>query len=434
MGCKIRRMPDFLLKKWADWEMLVYMSIRMKDWGMLQAPSAGVRIPVQGISGWGEAAQAAGSGISAAIAGGMALADKVQQVNTVGELAEFSGHLRRIGAEVQEELGAQDVQDWEYSWQQLCAPRFYAAVEELSPAAREQGRILAAEYSRRMSVQAWKERQLDKVKRARERWQQRVEEAVEAGDASAAERWLQSGAGVFVPLEQVSAQGNILRSRACAAGWRAALAGNPRQAMADYAGARSEALPQEREDARELQQHVEQLRQQERAVFARQLASYVKDGIPYGHRELEQAVQAGLLNRSQMLTALAQEKEWQPEERCNWFFRVDEVGETSGEQDDLRMQIVTAALPDAARRELLARLELAIRVAPGDRRALSRSLQRAYGTGSLGCPGDTEALERLAELQQSGLELLAQQGAEPAAQWLQQVSNSGNNWICFNNK
>lgn len=406
----------------------------MKDWGMLQAPSASTRIPVQGLSGWGDAAEAAGSGISAAIAGGLALAEKVRQVKTAGELAEFSGRLHRIGAEVQAELGTQDVQDWEYCWQQMGAPRFAAAVEELSPAAREQGRSLAAEFSRRMSVQAWKERELDKLKRARERWQQRVDEAVEAGDAAAAEHWLQEGAGVFVPQEQVQTHGNALRSRACAAGWRAALAENPRKALADYSAAPAEALPQESAAALALQEEVERCRDRERAGLAQHLAASVMEGESLQQQELEQAVQAGLISPQQLQSALAQPGYLPPGELCNWFARVDEVGESGREQDELRLQIATEALPVDARRKLLSRLELAARVAPGDRRSLSHSLQRLYGVGALGCPGDTEALERLAELQQQGLELLNHDGADSAARWLLQVADSGNNWICYNDK
>jgi len=410
------------------------MSIRMKDWGMLQPPSASPRIPVQGLSGWGDAAEAAGSGISAAIAGGLALAEKVRQVKTAGELAEFSGRLRRIGAEVQAELGTLDVQDWEYSWQQTGAPRFAAAVEELSPAAREQGRSLAAEFSRRMSVQAWKEWELDKLKRARERWQKRVDEAVEAGDADAAEHWLQAGAGVFVPQEQVQTHGNSLRSRACAAGWRTALDANPRKALADYAAAPAEALPQESEAARALREEVEHCRDRERAGLAQQLAASVMAGAPLQQQELTQAVRAGLISRQQLQSALSQPGDLPPGELCNWLARVDEVGETCREQDELRLQIATESLPVEVRRKLLSRLELAARVAPADRRSLSHSLQRLYGAGALGCPGDAEALERLAELQQQGLELLNHDGADSAARWLLHVADSGNNWICHNDK
>ena len=66
-----------------------------------------------------------------------------------------------------------------------------------------------------------------------------------------------------------------------------------------------------------------------------------------------------------------------------------------------------------------------------DRRTLSRGLWQLYSTGCLGCPGDSMALQRLAELQQTGLPVLAQEGSESAARWLEHVRGGGDRWVCF---
>ena len=70
--------------------MLGAMAIRMKEWGMLRAPSSSVHLPVQGVMGWGEAAQSLGSGIAKALLGSAELVQEKEQVTATGDLADFS--------------------------------------------------------------------------------------------------------------------------------------------------------------------------------------------------------------------------------------------------------------------------------------------------------------------------------------------------------
>ncbi len=402
----------------------------MKEWGMLHAPSPGIQLPVQGVLGWDSAVRELGSGISSVLAGSAASVAEREQVNSVGKLAEFSGRLQEIGAETGAELAEREVQDWDYSWQQLSAPRLAEAVEELPPAAREAGRMLAAAYSHRASVQALRNREVARLQQARSGWQQRVEAAVQAGDSAAAEAWLQSGAGIFVPEGEVEQQRAQVRSRACASGWMSALAAAPLQALADYAAAEPEALPQG-EAAALLQEEVERSRRSARASYAARLAARVLAGREPEAAEHQAALRAGLLSEAQAAAAGAEPKTLSRGERCVWFRRVDESAADEAALPQLQLDIATAPIPLSERRELLERLELALQVDAADRRTFSRSLWHMYESGQFGCPGDSAALERLSELQRSGLPILARSGSEAVARWLEQIRSGANRWVCF---
>ena len=407
------------------------MAIRMKEWGMLSAPGAGVHIPVQGVMGWDSAARSLGSGIASFIEGSTALAQEKEQVAATGDLADFSRRLYRIGEETRAELSERDIKDWNYSWQQASAPRFAEAVEALPPAAREAGRELAAAFSRRASVQALRDREVARLGQARNHWQQRLEAAVQAGDADGAEAWLQSGAGVFVPEQDVESTRQQVRSRACVARWRSAMAQQPMQALADYAAAAPDALPGVEADARSLRDEVERCRGTARATLARDLMSAVKAETPYDAASLQQAQHAGLLTVQQLANASADPQPVPPHARCAWMQRVDECPDAPAARTNLVLDIATAPMPVAERRQLLERLEMSATVNLADRQTLSRCLRQLYDSGALGCPGDAVALQRLADLQTAGLPLLAREGAEAAARWAEQLRSHAGQWVCF---
>ncbi|MBQ2380800.1 MAG: hypothetical protein II295_10485 [Akkermansia sp.] len=409
------------------------MAIRMKEWGMLSAPGAGVHIPVQGVMGWDSAARSLGSGIASFIEGSTAWAQEKEQVTATGDLADFSRRLQHIGEEIRSELSERDIEDWDYSWQQASAPRLAEAVAELPPAAREAGRELAAAYSRRASVQALRDREVARLGQARTRWQQRVDAAVQAGDADGAEAWLQSGAGVFVPEQEVESTRQQVRSRASVARWRSALAQQPLQALADYDAAAEQSLPAVEDDARTLRNEVERCRSIARSTLAGELMSAVKADTSYEAATLQQAQQAGLLTAEQVASATAEPRRLQPHARCTWMQRVDECPADSSARTNLVLDIATAALPMEERRQLLERLEMAATVAPSDRLALSRCLRQLYDSGALGCPGDAVALQRLADLQLAGLPILAREGSEAAARWAEQQRSNAGQWVCFEN-
>lgn len=411
--------------------MLECMAIHMKEWGMLRAPSPAVHIPVQGVTGWGEVAESVGRGASALILGSSALAKEKEQVETTGDLAEFSRRLHAIGDETRAQLAERDVQDWDYAWQEVSAPRFAEAVAELPPAAREAGREFAEYYSRRAAVEALRDRELQQLGKARNHWQQRVDAAVQAGDAEQAEHWLQSAAGVFVPQSELEEERTRVRSRACVAGWRASLAERPLQALADWAVASPESLPQEQSAKQKLQAEVELTRQTVRAQLGQELAQLSDQQQPYDDRVLEQAASAGIISRAQLANAQSKAQELTTGELCCWQRRVDEVADDEAARLDLQLDILTAPMLPQERTALMARLNAGAAVPPGDRQALSYTLWDYYSAGYFGCPGDEAALRRLAQLQQAGSAKLAEDGREAAFRWLEGEQGGKERWVCF---
>ena len=410
------------------------MAIRMKEWGMLRAPSSSVHLPVQGVMGWGEAAQSLGSGIAKALLGSAELVQEKEQVTATGDLADFSRRLHDISDETRSQLDGQDVRDWEYSWQQVSAPLFAEAVAELPPAAREAGRELAEAYSRRASVRALRDREISRLDKARSSWQQRVDAAVQSGDAAAAESWLQSGAGVFVPQDELETRRAQVRSRACATTWRNRLAQQPFVALAELADAPVEDLPGDSQDELYLRADIRRTRRVARGTLVSRLTERVEDEEPYDVEELELACRAGVISSGQLESARRSPRPLGAAERCTWLRRIDESDSDPAQLTELRLDILTAPIPMRERKFLLRRVELSAGVTAEDRFTLSRSLWKLYEAGSFGCPGDEQALLRLAELQQAGLPVLAGEGSEAAARWIEHVRGGGERWVCFSSQ
>ena len=314
---------------------------------MLSAPSPSVHIPVQGVMGWGEVARSLGSGISSVILGSAALVKEKEQVTATGDLADFSRKLHDISDETRARLAGREISDWDYAWQQESSPRFAEAVAELPPAARQAGREFAESYSRRASIQALRDREIEQLGQARSNWQQRVESAVQAGDAEQAERWLQSGAGVFVPQAELEKQSRAVRSRACAVNWRAALADRPVQALADWAAAAPGARPQDPAELQYLAAEVESARRESAAALATRLTEQVNARLPYDDVELEQATAAGLISKAQLADARRKPRALKTAELCTWLRRVDELGDDPTERISTKLSILTAPMRNA---------------------------------------------------------------------------------------
>ena len=411
--------------------MLECMAIHMKEWGMLRAPSPAVHIPVQGVTGWGEVAESVGRGVSTLLLGGAALAKEKEQVRATGDLAEFSRRLHAIGDETRAQLAERDVQDWDYAWQEVSAPRFAEAVAELPPATREAGSEFAEYYSRRAALEALRDRELQQLGKARNHWQQRVDAAVQAGDAEQAEHWLQSAAGVFVPQSELESECTRVRSRACSANWRTALAERPLQALADWAVASPESLPQDSAEKQQLQAEIELARKAARAQLGQEMAQLSANQQPYDVDVLEQSERAGLISRAQLINAQSKPQPLETRELCCWQRRVDEVADDEAARMDLQLDILTAPMPLLERSALVARLNAGAGVPQGDRQAFSYTLWDYYSTGHLGSPGDDAALQRLAQLQQVGSAILADEGREAAFRWLESEQGSKERWVCF---
>lgn len=412
----------------------VAMAIRMKEWGMMRVPGAAAHVPLQGLMGWDDAARNVGAGISSVLLGSVELAREKERVEEAGELAAFSERLRAIGEETREELAQRDVQDWNYAWQEASGPRLAEAVEELPLASRQAGRELAEAYNARASLQALRDRELEKISRSREQWQQRVEAAVDAGDEEQARHWLQQGAGVFVPEGKLGQEEQGVADKARAAQWRQSLSRSPLQALGDFDEAGTDSLPADAGVARRLQEEVRKVRRSQKQQLAVALADCVQQECPFDEAELQQAHRARVLSDAQFRQAQAAPAPLAVADLCRWQQRIDECSDDAGEQADLKLDIATAPLPVEERRRLLSRVEMAAGVGRGDRQTLSRQLWQLYQQGNLGCPGDALALQRLADLQRNGLPVLAGQGTEAAAHWVDAVRRNTGRWVCFSSQ
>lgn len=403
------------------------MAIRMKEWGMQHTPESPVRIPLEGMHGWIEAAEKLGGGAASAVLGATELLRAEQQVTAGGELAAFSERLQRIGDETAAELADRKVEDWEYTWREVSSPRIAEAVAALPPQARLAGQELAAAYNAQASLRAQRDCKVQSIQRARHHWQQRVDDAVRSGDAERAEQWLQSGAGVFVPATEIDQQKEQAGSKACVSRWQGALRADPWQALADYRAAKPEQLPSVQSDFTQL---AEQMKIQQRAS-RRALAQAMVQGSVYSEADRECAVAAGLLTEEESTRAATSPHAFSVAEICDWNRRIDECMEEDSAKTDLLMSLATAPMQQDLRQRLLARLQMSERVAASDRRVMSRRLLRWYAEGGFGCPQDTMAQQRLHELQEAGLPLLAEQGSAAVAEWLQGIGAQCDAWVCF---
>lgn len=399
---------------------------------MMSPPSRGLHMPTDGITGWGAAAQRAGEGVAAALAGTGRALEEHARVTTAGELADFSERLRAIDRETRDELAEQDVQDWNYAWQQATGPKLEEALGELSSTARHAGRKLAQEYSARASLEAQRDYELQRIDKARSQWRNRVDEAVRSGDARQAQEWLRAGQGVFVAPGDMEKEEKAANSQARLNRWQGELEQQPLQALCRLTTAGEDELPTRQEDTGRLAQARTRAGRAARQEVMQRLVAYTEDDVAPEPEYVQMAGAAGVLNAKQTAAALQAPKPLSVTERREWLRRIDECPDEAGQADALRLDIATAAIPPAERRGLLRRLEQSGRIPARQRMGLSRRLGELYRSGGLGCPGDDEAQLYYGSLQQETLARLEQDGPEAADRWLNGMNDVSNRWVCFN--
>ncbi len=402
---------------------------------MLAAPGQPVNIHTQGLYGWERVGRSMGAGLGEALSGTWQLSG-LEQVNRAGELAEFSEQLKGIRDEVRDELKEREVKDWDYSWNAAMAPRLREAVQGLSADSRESAMELARSYSAQASIEARRDRELERVSTARGRWEQQVESAIAAGQEEQAARWLESGRGIFVPQGQMPQRLAEVRSRACRSRLEARLQAAPMEALAEMAaaeGAEGSSLPLRAEESRRLEESCTRMRHSLRRELARRFSDALRAGEELEPATLSLAARAGILPAAPPLPEAAADTPPDAATRSAWRRWVDD--REDGEEGELaaRLSLATAPLPLAERAALLARLERLAQVPAADRRALNNRLFLLYNSGALGCPGDAEAQRALLALQEEGATLLAEQGAAAVADWVDARRSTANNWVCFEN-
>lgn len=408
--------------------MLRSMAIRMKEWGMLAYPRQGVHLPLNALNDWSRTGHALGQGVAAAGTGAVELAEKLHQVAIAGSEADVAGQLETIARETTEELLDKPVRDWDYSWQQAYTPRVQQMLSELEGDAREQASRMSEVYGYRYSLMGRQRMEVDRLKQSRRQWQNQVDTAVQRGDAEGAQRWLEQGRAVFVPEADMEQQKEQVQSRCLQSRWRQRLQQEPYAALAAWNND-EEQKPQGEEELRILSGEVEQTRSGLRSAWALQLAEGVAQGVEPDASELQQAEEAGLISPELNAAARQPRQELSASSACNWLRRIDERGENDDEQ--LMVEIALAPIPMAERRTLLQRLQGTAAVPPQQRMNVSRRLWNMYHEGRFGSPGDEEALRCLGRLQEEAPARLAVDNGKQCEQWLDDLQNASDEWVCF---
>lgn len=389
-------------------------------------------MPTDGLTGWSEGARRVGEGFSAILAGTARVMHDRAQVAAAGELADFSERLKTIEQETRDELANQDVQDWNYAWHTTSAPKVAEAINELSPSSRRAGQQLAAAYTARAAVEAQRDYELGKIDKARTQWKTQLDNAVQAGDARQAHEWLQVGQGIFVPEENLPAESEAIESQARLSHWKKELQDAPLRTLSALAGAQESELPQQKTDAQMLAHAQSLARRTARRQALGNLVSCMESGVTPEREYVEMAVKAGALTEKQAESAMKETSSaLTPVMKCDWTRRVDECADGDEAAENLMLDIATADMPVHDKRYLLNRIETSRKLPAADRQLLSRKLWDMYHDGIFGCPGDELAQSHFAEIQQSCLARLQNDGKDGMAHWLSSLRHSTDKWVCF---
>lgn len=409
--------------------MLVRMAIQMKEWGMMPLPGRGAQVPTYGINRWwGDAFEQLGRGISST---GKEAAEMVQARNKVeqaGDLAGFYGRLQDVVAEAGEELRERDnVRDWDYAWKEACAPLVQEALKEVPYESREAARQLAAAYTAAASLEQRRDSELERISGARDQWQQQLDAAVQQGDEQQAAQWLEQGRGVFVPDADMESSHKDVQSRASLSRWRARMQQQPMQALRDMK-AGDAPLPQGEQERQTLEEEAEQARRGLQTETATQMSNDIQQDRESSVEWVREAREAGVISDEQANAARQPRRAMTQRQRCDWMRRIDECS-TEGESA-LRLDICMSPHTLENRRELLRHLDTASTLPQEERLEMSRRLWSMYRSGRFGTPGDNIACARMASLQRSAQQLLANGDAKALAAWMDERRNEGNRWVC----
>ncbi len=397
------------------------MAIRIREWGMLSYPGRGVQIPLQGIATIDEPATRLSRVIEGAAQLSAALAEQQETVTNAGNLAEFTGRLRSIEEEARAEIDMQNVRDWKYAWKQASESRLAEAINELPPESREAGRHLAAVYNAQASATAKRDYELGRIGLARHRWQARVDEAVERGAADEAEQWIKAGEQLFVPKPEVETRTRAARSRSLLNQWKEAFRRNASDALQMLQQETAE-LPTEEKDREELQRLRKSGFREVCSTLADEMSTAVEAGQDPASELYEKARAVGAIKDT------AGRIEPSPPV-CDWNRRIDECPEEEEAETRLKLDILTAPLPVTERRKLLQRMRRNREIPAAARSDISRRLWNMYQSGRLGLPGDREAQQHLARLQEQAL--TAQHPPAEPERWIEKVRPKAEAWICY---
>ena len=408
--------------------MLRSMAIRMKEWGLLAYPRQTVHLPLNSLNDWGRTGRALGQGVQEAGYGLVELVPAIARVAKAGQRADAAAMLREIGEETTEELLELPVRDWDYSWEQSFQPRVQQVLSQFSGEEREQARQMSETLGQRYSLEGRRRMELQRIRHARDQWQEQVDSAVRQGDEESACRWIEQGREIFVPESEMPRELNSVRNRSLQAAWQQQLQQEPYAALQAWQSADSR-KPDDEALLQRLEGDMENARHHLYRNLARQLAVDVEQGREPDTAQLERAAAVGVLPAEQMRNRGTEIASLSVADTCNWLRRIDE--RESGDDEHLVVDIALAPIPLEQRRLLLQRVQSTGALPPHQRTAMSRTLWNWYREGRFGCPGDAESMLYLGRLQEEALLRMTTESSDAANSWLENLGKNADAWLCF---
>ena len=409
--------------------MLVAMAIQMKEWGMMPLPGRGAQVPTYGINRWwGDTFEQLGRGVSSVGKESAEMLEAREKVEQAGDLAGFYGRLQDAVAEAGDELRERgNVRDWDYAWNEACAPLVQEALKEVPDESREAARQLAAAYTAAASLEQRRDTELNRISGARDQWRRQLDTAVQQGNEQQAAQWLERGRGVFVPESDMESTRMDVQSRASLSRWRALMQRQPMQTLRDMKAANAP-LPQGETERQALEDEAEQTRRNLQTEAATQMSNDIQQDRESPVEWVREARDAGVISDEQANNTLGPRRTMSQRQRCDWLRRIDECPKEK--ESALRLDICMAPHSLEDRRELLRHLDTANALPQEERREMSRRLWNMYLNGRFGTPGDDLACARMASLQLSAQQLLANGDAKALATWMDERRNEGDRWVC----
>lgn len=409
--------------------MLVAMAIQMKEWGMMPLPGRGAQVPTYGINRWwGDTFEQLGRGVSSVGKESAEMLEAREKVEQAGDLAGFYGRLQDAVAEAGDELRERgNVRDWDYAWNEACAPLVQEALKEVPDESREAARQLAAAYTAAASLEQRRDTELNRISGARDQWRRQLDTAVQQGNEQQAAQWLERGRGVFVPESDMESTRKDVQSRASLSRWRALMQRQPMQTLRDMKAANAP-LPQGETERQALEDEAEQTRRNLQTEAATQMSNDIQQDRESPVEWVREARDAGVISDEQANNTLGPRRTMSQRQRCDWLRRIDECPKEK--ESALRLDICMAPHSLEERRELLRHLDTANALPQEERREMSRRLWNMYLNGRFGTPGDDLACARMASLQLSAQQLLANGDAKALATWMDERRNEGDRWVC----
>lgn len=399
----------------------------MKEWGLKAYPGQSVQVPVSGIAGMDEAARSLGRGLSAAAEGVGELISMRERVVARGEAAELRDKLQEVALRAQQQMQESgDPDNWEESWQQTVAPMVEPLMSDIPERRRENAWQVVRETLQDASLEAQRKYETGRIARARQQWENRLNDAVQRGDATAACARLEEGREVFVSEEEMEPRREALESLCCSASWRRRMQESPVEALTAWRAEGAE-RPAKEEDRRALEQEMAETGLALRRRLGDEWAQAVMQGASPSPEAVQGAVAAGLMEQPKNTRRVP----LTPQAEADWMRRADEVSADDDAYASLRLQVATLPVSLSERSRLMSYMEGGRQVPREERCRLSAALRNLYARGTFGSAGDTVPQQRLCRLLREGQRLLREQQTGTTDEWLASLHGRKATWLCF---